>query len=265
MKRCPNCGREFPDDANFCPADAGRLEADAGDTHRGVPPVAGTTAPPPVQVVDDALGGRFDLGPQLGGGLTGEVFQARDRQSPQACAVKVVHSRVFPNPLLLQRAERELKQLERVQLAEVTRVLGHGRRGEQLWIAMELVDAVPLDRLVAQSGPMPAARACSLVRSIAQGLAEVAKQGVIHRDLAPKNVLIGAADSVKIINFSIAVPFSDKVQGVPEFLSPEQIDGKPADQRSSIYSLGALLYFAVTGRPPFTGDPQAVHQAHMGQ
>ncbi len=263
MKRCPNCGRQFPDDANFCPADAGRLEPDAGDTHRGVPPVTGSSsvaAPPPGE---GPLGGRFELAAQVGGGLTGEVFQARDVQGGAACAVKLVDGRVFSNQLMLQRAERELKQLERVQLSEVARVLAHGRKGDRLWIAMEWIDGVPLDRLVSQSGPMPPARAAALVRSVAQGLAEVAKQGVIHRDLAAKNILVGGGDQVKVINFSIPVPYSDKVQGVPEFLSPEQIDGKPADQRSSIYSLGALLYFAVTGRPPFTGDPQTVHQAHQ--
>lgn len=266
MKRCPNCGRQFPDDANFCPADAGRLEPDAGDTHRGVPPVTGSSsaaAPPPGE---GPLGGRFETAAQVGGGLTGEVFQARDVQGGAACAVKLVDARVFSNQLMLQRAERELKQLERVQLSEVARVLAHGRKDDRLWIAMEWIDGASLDRLVAQSGPMPPARAAALVRSVAQGLAEVAKQGVIHRDLAAKNILVGAGDQVKIINFSIPVPSSDmgdKVQGVPEFLSPEQIDGKPADQRSSIYSLGALLYFAVTGRPPFTGDPETVHQAHQ--
>ncbi|HEU5056215.1 MAG TPA: serine/threonine-protein kinase [Kofleriaceae bacterium] len=224
------------------------------------------SGPGPAPGGEGPLGGRFEIGAQVGGGLTGEVFQARDVQSGAACAVKLVHAHVFPNQLMLQRAERELKQLERVQLSEVGRVLAHGRKADRLWIALEWIDGVPLDRLVAQSGPMPPARAAALVRSVAQGLAEVAKQGVIHRDLAAKNILVGAGDQVKVINFSVAAPSSDmgdKVQGVPEFLSPEQIDGKPADQRSSIYSLGALLYFAVTGRPPFTGDPQTVHQAHQ--
>src|SRR5690349_443596 len=263
MKRCPNCGKQFPDDANFCPGDAGRLEPDAGETHRGVAP--GGANPPGAPVVADALSARFDLGGAMGGGVTGEVFHARDREVGAVCAVKLVHASVFPNPLLLQRAERELKQLERLQLPEVVRVLAHGRRGEQLWIAMELVGGTSLDKLVAQGGPVQPVRACRIVRAVAHGLAEAAKQGVIHRDLSPKNILIettGVLDSVKIINFSIATPFSDRVQGAAEFLSPEQVDGKPADQRSSIYSLGALLYFAVAGRPPFSGEPAAVHRAH---
>lgn len=262
MKVCPNCGKQYPDDANFCPADAGRLEPDAGGTQRGLPP-AGAAAP--AAEAETVVGGRFELVGHLGGGLTGDVYQAIDRQSGAPCALKIVHTAVFPNPLLLQRAERELKQLERVDLAEVARVLAHGRRADQLWIAMELVSGVELMRVVVEGGPMPALAGCQLIRQVAHGLAEAAKQGVIHRDLAAKNVLVGETDEVKIINFPIAVPYSDRVQGVPEFLSPEQVEGKPADQRSSIYSLGALLYFTVTGRPPFMGEPADVHAAHRGQ
>lgn len=270
MKRCPNCGKQYPDDANFCPTDAGRLEADPGETQRGHAPAGadigtdagagGAAAAEP----DNLLGGRFEMGERIGGSATGEVYRAVDRQGGE-CAVKLVHAAVFPNPLLLQRAERELKHLERVELPEVARLLGHGRRGEQLWLAMERIDGAPLSRAVSEGGPMPGERACAVVRAVAHGLAEAAKQGVIHRDVAAKNVLLCGGDAVKIINFPIALPFSEKVQGVAEFLSPEQVEGRPADQRSSIYSLGALLYFCVTGRPPFAGSPEEVHGAHLGQ
>ena len=263
MKVCPNCGKQYPDDANFCPADAGRLEPDAGGTQRGLPPASAAAAQP--AEADSVVAGRFELVGHLGGGHTGDVYQALDRQSGAPCALKLVHAAVFPNPLLLQRAERELKQLERVDLPEVARVLAHGRRVDQLWVAMELVSGVELMRVVVEGGPMPALAGCQLIRQVAHGLAEAAKQGVIHRDLAAKNVLVSETDTVKIINFPIAVPYTDRVQGVPEFLSPEQVEGKPADQRSSIYSLGALLYFTVTGRPPFMGEPADVHAAHRGQ
>ena len=265
MKVCPNCGKQYPDDANFCPADAGRLEPDAGGTQRGLSP-AGAASAATIVELDSVIAGRFEVAGQsgrLGGGHTGDVYQALDRQTGNPCVVKLVHLGVFPNQLLLQRAERELKQLERVDLPEVARVIAHGRRADQLWIAMELVAGVELMRLVVESGPLPALAGCQLIRQVAHGLAEAAKQGVIHRDLAAKNVLVGDGDVVKIINFPIAAPLSDRVQGVPEFLSPEQVEGKPADQRSSIYSLGALLYFVVTGRPPFAGEPADVLRAHQ--
>jgi serine/threonine-protein kinase len=264
MKVCPNCGKQYPDDANFCPVDAGRLGGDPADTHRGHAPPAAAAEPAPDAAAVAPVGGRFDLVAVIGGGATGQVYQATDRETGQACAVKLVEPGVFPNPLLLQRAERELKQLERVNLPEVARVIGHGRHGDRLWIAMELFDGMDLSRRVIEGGPLPAMAACHLIRQVAHGLAEAAKQGVIHRDLAAKNVLVGEGDTVKIINFPIAVPYSDRVQGVPEFLSPEQVEGKPADQRSSIYSLGVLLYFAVAGQPPFSGEPADVLRAHVG-
>jgi hypothetical protein len=265
MKVCPNCGKQYPDDANFCPVDAGRLELDAGGTQRGLTPAGAASAATVVELDrDSVLGGRFEIvGNRLGGAHTGDVYQAIDRQTGNPCAVKLVHPGVFPNQLLLQRAERELKQLERVDLPEVARVIAHGRRGDQLWIAMEPVSGIELMRLVVENGPMPALAGCQLIRQVAHGLAEAAKQGVIHRDLAAKNVLVGDGGGVKLINFPIAVPLTDRVQGVPEFLSPEQVEGKPADQRSSIYSLGALLYFVVTGRPPFAGEPTDVLRAHQ--
>src|SRR5262245_32969413 len=106
MKVCPSCGRQYPDDANFCPADATRLQPDASETQRGHAR-AGETALAVEVKVSALLGGRFDLGgPEIGGGLTGRVFAAHDRESGGRCAVKLVHPTVFPNPLLLQRAER---------------------------------------------------------------------------------------------------------------------------------------------------------------
>src|SRR5688500_14460068 len=96
MKRCPKCNNSFPDEANFCPVDAARLE-----------PIVAAPAP-----TDGLLGGRFQLGERLGGGRTGEVHAARDTSSGRPCVVKLVAENVFPSPLLAQRTERELKQLE---------------------------------------------------------------------------------------------------------------------------------------------------------
>ena len=112
MKRCPKCGKNFADDANFCPVDAGRLVA------------ADEPASP---ATDGLIGGRFELGPQIGGSTTGPVHRAVDRKDGAAVAIKLVSAEVMAIPAVAQRIERELKQLERVQHPAVVRVLGSGR------------------------------------------------------------------------------------------------------------------------------------------
>src|SRR5262245_60863171 len=146
MKRCPICQTPYPDDANFCPMDAGKLV------------MAEPIAPAPVQAAPAAdpatIGGRFQLGARLGGGHTGDVYHATDSTSGQTCAVKIVAPTVFPTPLVAQRTERELKQLGKVLSDRVCRLFDFGHHGGSLWIAMELCPGISLAQVVATSGPL---------------------------------------------------------------------------------------------------------------
>jgi hypothetical protein len=254
MKRCPICNKQFLDDANFCPSDAGRLVPDVSEPARGGNGAGASSS---------AVGGRFQLSRKLGGGRTGEVFEAVDAAGGPPVAVKLVSAQVFPTPLLLQRTERELKQLEKVAAPEVARVIAHGKQGERLWIASELAPGQSLDQVVAAGGRLQGPQAVAVAQAIGRGLADAARAGVIHRDLSPKNVLIGPGGAVKLINFGCPVPYSDRVQGVVEFVSPEEAEGKPVDQRANLYSLGAVLYFCLTGRPPHTGPGEEVLRARL--
>jgi len=258
MKRCPVCKTVYPDDANFCPMDASTL-----DDEPAAPGVQASLDLPTMMA--KLVGGRFRLGPQIGGRRTGEVFSAEDITNGAAVAVKLVSPAVFPTPLVAQRTERELKQLMKVTSDRVTRVLDVGKQGDRLYVALELVSGVTLAELVATNGPLPIDQAVRLSLEVGEALAEAAKLGVIHRDVSPKNVLVVADERVasgrriKLINFGVPTPSSDhKVHGTPEFLSPEQAEGKPVDQRSNIYSLGTLLYFLLTGTTPFSGDAAKV-------
>ena len=237
MKLCLKCQKQFTDDANFCPVDAARL------------------VPLETQsVAADGLAAKFDLGDRLGGSRTGAVHRATDKASGQPAAVKIIAPAGIALPGLAQRLERELKQLERVQSEGVARVLASGKRGDDSWVALELLDgAQTLAQAVAVRGPMPLSAAAQLITVIGEALIEAAQVGVVHRDLAPKNILFSGND-VKLINFSLPVPTSDKVPGVAEFVAPEQHDGKPVDQRSNLYSLGALYYFVLTGQPVQSDD-----------
>jgi serine/threonine protein kinase len=232
MKVCPKCQKQFSDDANFCPVDAARLaplEAQGGGA--------------------DALTSRFDLGPRLGGTRTGAVHRAVEKTTGRPCAIKLVSPAVVGLAGVSQRLDRELKQLERVQSAGVAKVVASGKRGDETWVAVELLDgAHTLAEAIGARGPIPSDNAADLIEVIGEALIEAAQVGVVHRDLAPKNVLF-AGQEVKLINFSLPVP-TDKVPGVPEFVAPEQMDGRPVDQRSNLYSLGALYYYVLTGTPP---------------
>jgi hypothetical protein len=231
MKLCPKCQKQFTDDANFCPVDAARLvplESQA--------------------VAADSLSAKFELGSALGGHRTGAVYRATDKATGQAAAVKIIAPAVVALPGLAPRLERELKQLERVHSAGVAKVLASGKRGDDGWVALELIDgAQTLAEAIAARGPIALDQAAHLIEVIGEALIEAAQVGVVHRDLAPKNVLFAGAE-VKLINFSLPVPGSDKVAGVAGFVAPEQHDGKPVDQRSNLFSLGALYYFVLTGQ-----------------
>jgi serine/threonine-protein kinase len=248
MKLCSKCQKEFSDDANFCPVCASRL----------MPSVASGA-----KAETDPLAARFELLARLGGRRTGAVFRATDKTTGRPVAVKLVDPAVVALPGVAQRLERELKQLERVQSSGVARVVASGRRGDDWWVATEFLDgAQTLADAIATRGPIPAEQAAELVELIGEALIEAAQVGVVHRDLAPKNVLF-AGDSVKLINFPVPVPISDKVPGgVPEFAAPEQFDGKPVDQRSNLYSLGAMYYFVLTGAPVFSGNVSDIHERH---
>ena len=253
MKVCPKCGTQYGDDANFCTADAGRLVAMAAPAATAAPAASGL------------LGGRFQLGQRVGGGATGAVHRATDTQAPDPAgatvAIKLIAPAVMMPAAQGQRVERELKLLERVQAAEVARVLASGRQGDQVWVATEWVEGgLPLSAQV-EAGLVDGERAVELIAAIGVALLDAAKAGLVHRDLAPKNVLV-AGDAIKLINFAVPTP-GDKVRGVPGFVSPEAIEGKPIDQRSTTYSLGALAYFVLTGQAPHRGEASAIHAAQL--
>jgi hypothetical protein len=237
MKLCPKCQKQFSDDANFCPVDAARL--------------APLETP---SVAADGMASKFELGDKLGGSRTGVVHRAIDKATGQAAAVKIISPTVVALPGLTQRLERELKQLERVQSAAVAKVLASGRRGDDTWVALELLEPTQtLAAAIAARGPMPPEQAARLIEIVGEALIEAAQVGVVHRDLAPKNILFVGND-VKLINFSLPVPSGERAPGVPEFVAPEQHDGRPVDQRSNLYSLGALYYFVLTGQSPKLDD-----------
>ncbi len=211
------------------------------------------------------IGGRFLVnGPELASPTGVDRAWPPTPNNGGQVMLKIVSAAALPTGPMADRALRELKQLGKVTSERVVRVLDQGKTDDgRVYVATELVDGRSLEQLVAAEGPLPLQRAVTIVLQVGEALTEAQKVGVIHRDVSPRNVLVGSNDRVKVADFGLAEPVTDKVFGSPAYLSPEQVEGRPVDQRSNIYSLGAILYFAVTGEPPFSGDAQALLQQHV--
>jgi serine/threonine-protein kinase len=248
MKICPNCKSKYPEDANFCPLET----------------CATADGPQRLEPVPEAPEPRFKPIERIGGGSTGEVWRARDGQTGTEVALKLVNREVLGSPAAQSRAEREFKQLMRVSSPRVATIIDCGRLPDQrLFVAMELFPGESLASVL-RSGPVDLENAKAMVGQVGQALLEAQKAGLVHRDVSPKNVLVGPSGDVKVINFPLAKPATDKVAGDPAYLSSEQAQGKPADQRSNTYSLAAILYHMLTGEPPFqAATPQAVLDMHV--
>ncbi|MCK5800550.1 MAG: serine/threonine protein kinase, partial [Deltaproteobacteria bacterium] len=163
----------------------------------------------------------------------------------------------------MERARRELRQLQKIDAHNLVKIIDHGKTSDgRLYVVMDPVQGQGLGDLVAVS-PFTVVDAQRVIRGIGVGLSEAQKVGVIHRDIAPHNILIASDGTVKILGFGVAASIKRNVFGTPEFISPEQASGRPVDQRSNIYSLGALMFFMLTGEPPFTGSTEEVLEQHQ--
>jgi eukaryotic-like serine/threonine-protein kinase len=242
MKVCPNCQTKYPEDSNFCPQET----------------CATPEGPRRLEIISEAPTSRYQMEGQIGGRRSGEVFRARDTQTGATVAYKRVTRAVLTSPAVVERSQRELKQLQRAQSPRLAKILDFGKEPDgQLFVVSELADGQTLAQVVAASGPFSLDRAKKIAAQIGEALLEGQKVGVVHHDLAPKNVLVGPGDQVKLINFVAPVPVTETVFGVPEYLSPEQAEGKLVDQRSNTYSLGGILLFMLTAQPPVEGASAA--------
>lgn len=248
MKICPICKTKYPDDANFCPLET----------------CASADGPQRLELFPEEPEPRFKPIERIGGGNTGEVWRARDNQTGTDVAFKLVNPEIAGSAANLSRVEREFKQLMRVASPRVASIIDCGRMPDQrLFVAMELFPGESLESVL-RSGPVDLDTAKNIIGQVGQALLEAQKAGLVHRDVSPKNVLLGPNGDIKVINFPLAKPVTDKVAGEPAYLSPEQAQGKAADQRSNTYSLAAILYHLLTGEPPFqAASVQAVLDMHV--
>jgi serine/threonine-protein kinase len=229
--------------------------------------------------------GRYRLKARIAQGGMSEVWLAWDEGLKRDVALKILDRNASGNAVAIARFEREAMAASSLQSPHTIRVFDFGASDDGVWfIAMEHLEGVDLMSLVEDIGPMPAERAVRLARQACAALSEAHDAGVVHRDIKPGNLFVcrlgDDPDFLKVLDFGIAsiegatadagasvdVTRTGWVHGTPAYMSPEVCTGARADARSDIYSLGAVLYFLVAGRPPFAAQSaSAVMVAHVNE
>lgn len=226
--------------------------------------------------------GSYVLRRKLGEGGMGEVWLAEHRLLKRPCAMKFVRADLAAEPATAARFEREVRAVTALTHFNTVRIYDYGRSDDgSFYYVMEYLEGPTLDRLVRDRGPLAPGRAVFLVRQLCGALAEAHAAGMVHRDLKPNNVIVaalgGQRDVAKLLDFGLVQDHTDApddaritragtVLGTPAYMCPEQAAGERVDRRGDVYSLGALAFFALTGRPPFEGATAAkLMSAHLTQ
>jgi tRNA A-37 threonylcarbamoyl transferase component Bud32 len=222
------------------------------------------------QVVEARQLGQYRLRRLLGAGGMGEVYLAEHQLLKRRCAVKLIRSDAATDPCAQERFEREVRLTATLSHPNTVDIYDYGRAEDgTYYYVMEYLPGLNLAELVERYGPLPPERAVYLLRQVCSALREAHAAGLLHRDLKPSNIIAarrgGMDDVAKLVDFGLVRPTETsgepcvsavgRVFGTPLFMSPEQATGAgELDERSDIYSLGAVAYFVLTGRPPFEGD-----------
>jgi serine/threonine protein kinase len=222
------------------------------------------------------LDGRYRLGSLLGVGGMARVYLASDRVLERQVAVKVLSPPYAQDPVFVERFRREARSAASLSHPNIVAVFDSGSDAGEHYLVMEYVAGQSLAELLADQGRLAPRRAAELGVEVCAALAAAHAQGLVHRDVKPANVLVGAEGRVKVADFGIVkaaatvtLTGNGTVLGTAAYLSPEQAQGGPVDARSDLYSLGCVLYELVTGAPPFgsgaDSSPVAVAIRHLHQ
>ncbi|HXH29042.1 MAG TPA: protein kinase [Candidatus Polarisedimenticolia bacterium] len=213
---------------------------------------------------------RYEVLAEIGRGGMGAIFRARDVELDETVALKFLSGEIGPD--LVARFIQEIKVARQVVHPNVVRVFTLEKWNQHRFIVMEYIEGLPLPRYL-QRAPAPVLQdKLKLALQIASALEAAHKAGIVHRDIKPDNILVVLPATAKVLDFGIARPEASghtltstgTIMGSPMYMSPEQIQAQPIDRRTDVYSLGAVLYYMVTGVEPFAGrDMQEILMKHL--
>ncbi|HYQ29961.1 MAG TPA: serine/threonine-protein kinase [Polyangiaceae bacterium] len=231
----------------------------------------------------EILGGEYLILEKIGTGGMGSVYKASQPAMKRMVAIKILHPKLANRKDLTSRFRREARAMSQLTHPNTVKVFVYGELEEDgsLYIVMEMLEGKNLNQAVRKDGPIPVERAIPILIQVCGALQEAHELGIVHRDLKPENIFLskqgGIADYPKVLDFGLAKVTERQMQpgsiiltqegmvfGTPEFMSPEQAQGKTLDARSDIYSLAVILYEVLTGKLPFSAkSPMEYIQKHV--
>jgi len=212
-------------------------------------------------LVGQSLGG-YEVLERIGAGGTGAVYKARQRETGEIVALKVLAPELVSDEEAMQRFTREAQAAERLTHENIVRILSAGEDQGRHYIAMEYVEGKTLADILEERSRLSMEETIKIGKQVAEALCAAFDQQMLHRDIKPENIIVLDDGMLRVSDFGCAKSLTETSKitgtgvcvGTPHYMSPEQIEGETVDCRADIFSLGVTLYRAVTGRPPFQAD-----------
>jgi beta-lactam-binding protein with PASTA domain/tRNA A-37 threonylcarbamoyl transferase component Bud32 len=223
-------------------------------------------------LINTLFDGRYRILRRLGAGGMANVYLAEDEELGRRVAVKILNERYANDDLFIERFNREAKSAASLSHPNIVSIYDRGEAEGTYYIAMEVVEGRSLKELILTRGPLSVPVAIAYTKQILAALRFAHRNGIIHRDIKPHNVLLGAEDRLKVTDFGIAragasqMTEAGSIMGTAQYLSPEQARGAPVTAASDLYSVGVVLYEMLTGQTPFNGDsPIEIAMKHLNE
>jgi len=229
--KCPKCQHENPDNTGFCGKCGARLHSPEGvDVTK--------TAETPKEELSTGVtfAGRYQIIEELGKGGMGRVYKVLDKETKEKIALKLIKPDIAADKKTVERFRNELTSARKISHKNVCRMYDLGKEEGSYFITMEFVPGEDLKSFIRRAAPLSTARTLSIAKQVCEGLTEAHQLGVVHRDLKPQNIMIDKQGNVRSMDFGIARSVQSKritgegvMIGTPDYMSPEQVDGKEVD------------------------------------